>query len=131
MYLYPTDFSVMYLAVETFQNFKTYKTIQLLRISYCAFILFTTRICLSPTGQQPTIISLSQAVLHTICFFLLIICYTQNKLVLCCGAWSDWGPIVSNMTVCFLISAVLTKGHMKPYLKTMIQMKSLFHWGFF
>lgn len=106
-------------------------TLQLLRVSYCAFILFTLRICLSSTGQQPTIITLSVAATAHNNYFSLIICFALNKSLLCFGAWSDWDHFVSaGVTVCFLVSAVLVRGPRKSRLHTVTRMKSLFRCSF-
>ncbi len=68
-------------------------SVKLPGLSYFAFILFTIQIRLSPTGQQPTIISLSQAALHTISLFFspYNLLHTKQMIALFWG--TEWlGP---------------------------------------
>lgn len=79
--------------------------------------------CLSPIGQQPTIISRLQAALHTIsCFSSCNLLHTKQTSALFWRVQSDGGHIVSKeLTVYSLFSAFLFIGPRKTHLKTVTQ----------
>lgn len=67
-----------------------------------ATFLFKTQICFSPSGQQFRLSARHKLPLHTKSSFSCIICRALNKSLLCFGAQSDWGRIVSNSMTVFL-----------------------------